>query len=217
MSRAGWHSWEPSATGSQCHGSLAGVWTASQCYKQLTHVMWSLPLGTHSITNWWQSWPCIWYLPIMFVHIHVHAHLVYNLYLICFQVSCCCSVAKSCPTHCNSMDCSMPGSPVLHCLLEFTHIHVHWVGGIIQSSQSSDSLFSFCLQSFPASGSFPMSWLVTSGGQSTCFKNSFQFPFHSRCSEEWLDFSSFFWFRYFKSQLYSNIFPLLALDYHPTS
>ena len=27
-------------------------------------------------------------------------------------------------------------------------------------------LFSFCLQSFPASGSFPMSWLFTSGGQS---------------------------------------------------
>ena len=28
------------------------------------------------------------------------------------------------------------------------------------------SLFSFCLQSFPASGSFPMSWLFASGGQS---------------------------------------------------
>ena len=31
---------------------------------------------------------------------------------------------------------------------------------------SSVALF-FCLQSFPASGSFPMSWLFTSGGQST--------------------------------------------------
>ena len=31
---------------------------------------------------------------------------------------------------------------------------------------SSAALFSFCLQSFPASGSFPMSWLFTSGGQS---------------------------------------------------
>ena len=29
---------------------------------------------------------------------------------------------------------------------------------------SSIALFSFCLQSFPASGSFPMSWLFTSGG-----------------------------------------------------
>ena len=31
---------------------------------------------------------------------------------------------------------------------------------------SSFALFSFCLQSFPASGSFPMSWLFASGGQS---------------------------------------------------
>ena len=31
---------------------------------------------------------------------------------------------------------------------------------------SSVILFSSCLQSFPASGSFPMSWLFTSGGQS---------------------------------------------------
>ena len=31
---------------------------------------------------------------------------------------------------------------------------------------SSTTLFSFCLQSFPASGSFSMSWLFTSGGQS---------------------------------------------------
>ena len=31
---------------------------------------------------------------------------------------------------------------------------------------SSVALFSFCLQSFPASGSFPMSWLFILGGQS---------------------------------------------------
>ena len=30
----------------------------------------------------------------------------------------------------------------------------------------SDVLFSFCLQSFPASGTFPVSWLFISGGQS---------------------------------------------------
>ena len=32
---------------------------------------------------------------------------------------------------------------------------------------SSTTSFSSCPQSFPASGSFPMSWLFTSGGQST--------------------------------------------------
>ena len=30
-----------------------------------------------------------------------------------------CSVAKSCPTLCGPMDCSTPGFPVLHCLLDF--------------------------------------------------------------------------------------------------
>ena len=36
-----------------------------------------------------------------------------------------CSLAKSCPTLCDPMDCSMPGFPVLNYLLEFAQIHVH--------------------------------------------------------------------------------------------
>ena len=39
----------------------------------------------------------------------------------------CYSVAKSCPTLCHPMDCSSPGSSVLHYLLEFAQIHIHWV------------------------------------------------------------------------------------------
>ena len=76
--------------------------------------------------------------------------------------SCCCSVAKSCLTLCDPMDCSTPGSSVLHCLLEFAQIHVHWVSDAIPSSAAP---FSFCLQSFPASRSFPMNWHFASGGQ----------------------------------------------------
>ena len=45
-----------------------------------------------------------------------------------------CSVSQSCPTLCNPMDCSTPGFPVLHNLLEFTQTHVHWVDGAIQPS-----------------------------------------------------------------------------------
>ena len=41
------------------------------------------------------------------------------------------SVAQSCPTLCNPMDCSMPGFPVHHQLLELTQTHVHWVGDAI--------------------------------------------------------------------------------------
>ena len=64
------------------------------------------------------------------------------------------------------MDCSTPGLPVHHQLPELIQTHVHQVGGTIQPSQSSVVPFSSCHQSFPASGSFQMSQLFASGGQS---------------------------------------------------
>ena len=76
----------------------------------------------------------------------------------------CCSVSKSCPTLCNRMNCSTPGFPVLHYLPELTQIHVHWVSDA--SNHLILCLLSSCPQSFPASGSFPMSRIFTSGGQS---------------------------------------------------
>ena len=48
-------------------------------------------------------------------------------------------VAQSCPTLCNPMDCSTPGLPVHHQLLEFTQTHVHWVSDAIQSSHRLSS------------------------------------------------------------------------------
>ena len=44
------------------------------------------------------------------------------------------SVAQLCLTLCNPMDCSTPGLPVYHQLLEFTQTHVHWVHDAIQPS-----------------------------------------------------------------------------------
>ena len=44
------------------------------------------------------------------------------------------SVAQSCPTLCDPMDCSTPGLPVHHQLPEFTQTHVHRVGDGIQPS-----------------------------------------------------------------------------------
>ena len=46
------------------------------------------------------------------------------------------SVTQSCPTLCGPMDCSIPGSPVLHYAPEFAQINVHWVHDAIQPSQS---------------------------------------------------------------------------------
>ena len=92
--------------------------------------------------------------------------LRYSVYWFWFKCSCCfCSVAQSCLTLCNPMDCSTPGFPVLHHIPELAQTHVHGVSDAIQPSHPVIP-FSSCVQSFPASGSFLMSWLFASGGQS---------------------------------------------------
>jgi len=68
------------------------------------------------------------------------------------------------PTLCNPKDCTTPGLPVHHQLPGFTQTHFHWVSDATISS--SVTPFPSRLQSFPASGSFQMSQLFTSGGQS---------------------------------------------------
>ena len=47
---------------------------------------------------------------------------------------CCCSVPQLCLILYNPKDYSMPGIPVLQCLLEFAQTHVHRVGDAIQPS-----------------------------------------------------------------------------------
>ena len=49
------------------------------------------------------------------------------------------SVAQSCLTLCDPMDCSMPGFPVHHQLPQFTQTHVHQVGDAIQPSHPLSS------------------------------------------------------------------------------
>ena len=49
------------------------------------------------------------------------------------------SVAQSCLTLCDPMNCSTPGLPVHHQLPEFTQTHVHWVGDAIQPSHPLSS------------------------------------------------------------------------------
>ena len=74
---------------------------------------------------------------------------------------CCCSVAKLCSTLLDLMDCSMPGLPVPHQLPE-----VHAIESVMHPTISSSvTLFSFYLQSFTASVSFPVSQLLASGNQ----------------------------------------------------
>ena len=65
----------------------------------------------------------------------------------------------------DTMNCSTPGLPLCHQLPEFTQTHVHWV--VMPSNHLILCHPLLLLPSiFPASGSFPMSQLFASGGQS---------------------------------------------------
>ena len=64
------------------------------------------------------------------------------------------------------MDCRMPGFPVLHSLPEFAQTHVDWIHWCHPTISSSVIPFSSCFQPLPALGSFQMSWLFPSCGQS---------------------------------------------------
>ena len=90
-----------------------------------------------------------------YIYIHTHTHTHTHIYS--------CSVTKPCPTLYNTMDCSRPGFSALHYLWSvFKFI-------FIESMMPSNHLIlchPLLLQSFPASGYFPVSWLFTSGGQS---------------------------------------------------
>ena len=78
-------------------------------------------------------------------------------------LACYCSVSKLCPTLHDPLDCSLPGLPVPHHVLKTAQVHVHCISDAIQLSHplslSSPSALNI-------SGSFPMSHLFTSGGQS---------------------------------------------------
>ena len=92
----------------------------------------------------------------------------------CDYICCGGSATKLCPILCDPMDCSTPGFSILSrppgvcsslCPLN------RWCHPNISSSPA---LFSFCLQSFSASGSFPMSQLLTPHGKVLEFQRQHQ-------------------------------------------
>ena len=56
--------------------------------------------------------------------------------IVTFSIACCCccSVAQSCLTLCDPMDCSKPGLSVPHHLPKFAQVHVHCISDAIQPS-----------------------------------------------------------------------------------
>ena len=92
---------------------------------------------------------------------HSSVYLLFYLsekYLL--QLITCFSVVKLCPTLCDPWTAACQASLSFSISWNFVY---HWVGDAISSSVVP---FSSCLQSCPASGSFPVSQLFASGGQS---------------------------------------------------
>ena len=87
--------------------------TGYQCMKWLSHISVSLSSYNCKQEGWTRS--AVGLISIIYT-------------------SCCCSVTKLCPTLCDPMDCSIPGSSVLHYPLELAQTHVHWISGAIQPS-----------------------------------------------------------------------------------
>ena len=81
-----------------------------------------------------------------------------------FYVLYCGYLGTSCPTYCDPTDCSTSGFLVLHSLSEFAQTHVH-CPCLHPTISACVTPCSSCLQSFPPSGSVPMSWFFASGGQ----------------------------------------------------
>ena len=75
-------------------------------------------------------WPRMWTILENVLRVH---QKVYSAGVL-FGGCCCCSVAQSCLTLCDPMDCSTRGFPVHHHLPELAQTPVHSVGDVIQPS-----------------------------------------------------------------------------------
>ena len=79
---------------------------------------------------------------------------------------CYCSIAKSCLTLCDPVDCNIP--VFLSCTISGSLLKLRSSESVLLSNHLIHlAPCSSCPQSFSASGSFPVSWLFASGGQST--------------------------------------------------
>ena len=91
------------------------------------------------------------------------------------------SITQSCPTLCDSMDCSTPDFPVYHQFPELAQTHVHWVSDTIQPSHPllSPSPPAFNL----AQQQGPFQWVSSSHQVTRVFELQLQ---HQHQSFQWI-------------------------------
>ena len=91
--------------------------------------------------DWFDLLAVLGTLKILLQHHSLKASILQHSVFFMFQLGIIqfSSVAQSCLTLCDPMNCSMPGLPVHHQLPEFTQTHVHWVCDAIQPSHPLSS------------------------------------------------------------------------------
>ena len=108
-------------------------------------------------------------MAIMFSHrlssVYISLASLHFLLRISVRLDCHCLVTRSCPTLCNPIDfyTRLPCPSLSPRVCSNSRPLTQWCHPTISFSVAP---FSSCLQSFPASESFSVSWLITSGGQS---------------------------------------------------
>ena len=113
---AGWHHWLDGRESEWTLGVGDGQGGLACCYS------WG---RKEADTTEWLNWTE-----------HNKNTLTFKIILALIQFS---SVAQSCSTLCDPMDCSTPGFPVHHQLPEFAQTHVHRVSDAIQPSHPLSS------------------------------------------------------------------------------
>ena len=95
----------------------------------------------------------------------IYYYIIIIIIFIMIWSSCCwyCSVLKLCPTLCDALSYSRPCSVFFHCVCSNSCPSSQWCYLITSSSAAH---FSFCFQFFLPSGSFPVTQIFASGGQS---------------------------------------------------
>ena len=120
------------------------------------------------------------------------------------------SVAQSCPTPCDPMNCSMSGLPVHHQLLELTQTHVDQVGDAIQPSHPLSSPSPPALN--PSQHQSLFRWVNSSHQVAKVL--SFSFSFLPKNTQDWSPSEWIGWIS-LQSKGLSRVFSNPTVQKHP--
>ena len=116
--------------------------------------------------SWFELPGMSWFIHLSKQHFPMCPRALYHFRTLILSYSHfgCCSVLKSCPTLCDTMEYWAPGFPLSFTISQ-SLLKLLSIESLIHPTISTSVAHISCPQSFPALGSFPIRWLFASGGQ----------------------------------------------------